>query len=165
MARFSSAMPGVGVYFVKFSSIAAWAAVLMAPGVGKSGSPAPKSITSIPARRSLSTVAVTCIVAELAIRFVRSASRVIGSAFYFLPLSFCLRPFTFDLLPFVFDARANRLRLGLLAQPLLDQVGHQATHAAAEREDFLDQPRADVCVLFRGHHEHRLDVRVEPLIH
>jgi len=95
-------MPGVGVYFVKFSSIAAWAAVLMAPGVGKSGSPAPKSITSIPARRSLSTVAVTCIVAELAIRFVRSASRVIGSAFYFLPLSFCLRPFAFFLLPSTF---------------------------------------------------------------
>jgi hypothetical protein len=46
--------------------------------VPKSGSPAPKSITSTPDRRKRSTVAVTAMVAELAIREVRSASRVIG---------------------------------------------------------------------------------------
>ncbi len=75
MARFSSAVPDDGVYFVKFSSMARRPAALTGSGVAKSGSPAPKSITSTPARRSRSTVAVTAIVGELAIRAVRSASR------------------------------------------------------------------------------------------
>ena len=71
-------MPGTGVYFVNSASSALCAATLMASGVPKSGSPAPKSITSTPERRSLSTVAATAIVADLAIREVRSANRAIG---------------------------------------------------------------------------------------
>jgi hypothetical protein len=42
---------------------------LIASGVGKSGSPAPKSITSTPDRRSRSTVAVTFIVGDPAMRW------------------------------------------------------------------------------------------------
>ena len=53
----------------------------------------------------------------------------------------------------------------LLAQPLFDDVGHEPGHRAAERDDFLDEPRADVGVGFGRHHEHRLDLRVEAAVH
>src|SRR3954453_10651839 len=77
MACFSSAVPATGVYFVKPSSIAAWAAALIDAGVGKSGSPAPKSSTGTPSRRRRSTAAVTFIVGDDAIPEVRRASWVI----------------------------------------------------------------------------------------
>ena len=67
-------MPGTGVYRVKLRSSASCAASLIGSGVEKSGSPAPKSMTSIPDRRSVSTVAVTFIVGDEAMRVVRSAS-------------------------------------------------------------------------------------------
>src|SRR5258706_14826194 len=67
-------MPAAGVYFVKSWSRASCAAALTAVGVGKSGSPAPKSITSMPDRRRRSTVVVTFMVGDSAIRLVRSAS-------------------------------------------------------------------------------------------
>jgi hypothetical protein len=59
---------------VKFWSSASCAATLIASGVEKSGSPAPKSITSTPDRLRRSTVAVTFIVGDPAMRVVRSAS-------------------------------------------------------------------------------------------
>src|SRR5205807_5586958 len=68
-------MPGTGVYFVNSASSALCAAALIASGVPKSGSPAPKSITSTPERRNLSTAAPTAIVADVAILDVRSANR------------------------------------------------------------------------------------------
>src|SRR5437016_7097843 len=139
-ARFSSAMPEGGVYLVKLRSSASCAAALTCSGVGKSGSPAPKSITSTPSRRSLSTIAVTFIVGEPEMRFVRSASCAMRS-------SPCW------------------LRRELLSQPPLDHVGHEPVNAAAQREDFLDQPRADVRVLLGGHHEHGFDPRAEPAVH
>src|SRR5207253_2365899 len=119
MARFRSAVPALGVYFVKFASIARCAAAFTASGVAKSGSPAPKSMTSMPARRIRSTAVATFIVGDPAIRLVRGASS--GILF--------------------------------VTQALFHDVGHQAVHAAAEGEDFLDQPRTDVRVLLGGHHE------------
>src|SRR5215467_1749482 len=104
-------MPGTGVYFVNSASSALCAAVLIGSGVPKSGSPAPKSITSTPERRSLSTAAVTAIVAELAILEVRSANRAI-----------------------IVSLRTHRL---FLSQPFFDQLRHQAVHFAAQREDLF----------------------------
>src|SRR5258707_15758708 len=104
-------MPGTGVYFVNSASSALWAAALMASGVPKSGSPAPKSMTSTPARRSLSTAAPTAMVADVAILDVLSANRMISSL------------------------RTDGL---FFPQTLLDELGHQAVHLAAEAEHFLD---------------------------
>ena len=53
----------------------------------------------------------------------------------------------------------------LLAQALLDHVRAPGRDAAAEREHFLDQPRADVGVLLGRHHEDRFDLRVQPPVH
>src|SRR3954464_11286870 len=72
-------MPGTGVYFVNSASSALCAADLIASGVPKSGSPAPKSMTSTPDRRSLSTAAPPAMVADVAIREVRSANLMISS--------------------------------------------------------------------------------------
>ena len=73
-ACFSSCVPPAGVYFVKFCSSARIAACLMLSGVGKSGSPAPKSTTSTPSRRRRSASAATFIVDETVIRLMRSES-------------------------------------------------------------------------------------------
>src|SRR5580765_5232065 len=109
-------MPGTGVYFVNSASSALCAAALMGSGVPKSGSPAPKSITSMPDRRSLSTAAPTAIVADVAILEVRSANRAMCPSGRWCP-----------------PLGAHRL---LFSQPFLDQLRHQAMHFAAEREDF-----------------------------
>src|ERR1041384_521553 len=75
-------MPGTGVYFVNSASSALCAAALIGSGVPKSGSPAPKSITSTPDRRSLFTAAPTAIVAAVAILEVRSATRAMGPSMW-----------------------------------------------------------------------------------
>ena len=62
-----------GVYLVKFALMAAMPACLMLSGVGKSGSPALKSTTSTPSRRSLSASAMTFMVEETLIAEMRSA--------------------------------------------------------------------------------------------
>src|ERR1700693_2801354 len=77
MAVFNSRVPPVGVFFVKLASSAAMAAFLMLSGVGKSGSPAPKSTTSTPSRRKRSASAATFMVDDSLMRDTRSArSRV-----------------------------------------------------------------------------------------
>ncbi len=73
-AFLSSSVPELVVYFVKFASIAALAASPMWRGVGKSGSPAPKSTTSMPCDFSLMASAATFIVGDVAIRPARAAS-------------------------------------------------------------------------------------------
>src|SRR5579864_372158 len=73
MPAFNSAVPPVGVYLVKLASMASMAARLMLSGVGKSGSPAPKSTTSIPSRRRRSASAATFIVEDSLMREIRSA--------------------------------------------------------------------------------------------
>ena len=67
-------MPAAGVYFVKFWSIAVFAAAFAGSGVGKSGSPAPKSTTSMPCRFNFSASAATFIVGEVETRAIRSAN-------------------------------------------------------------------------------------------
>ena len=74
MASRSGMMPPVGVYFDLFSSIALIAAFLMWSGVGKSGSPGPKSATSTPRDFSLSASAMTAAVGEIWMRLMRSVS-------------------------------------------------------------------------------------------
>src|SRR5919108_702016 len=74
MACFRRRVPEAAVYFVCPLSRASWAARRTFSGVGKSGSPAPRSSTSAPARRSFSTSAVTAIVFEADIRAARDAT-------------------------------------------------------------------------------------------
>jgi hypothetical protein len=68
IARFRSSVPELVVYFVKCASMAALAASEMCAGVGKSGSPAPKSITSTPCALSLIASAATFIVGDTPMR-------------------------------------------------------------------------------------------------
>src|SRR4030095_2055865 len=114
MAFFSSSVPELVVYFVKLASMAACAAAPMCFGVGKSGSPAPKSITSTPCAFSFNASAATFIVGDTPIFLVRSASIRSG------PQGF-----------------AREL---LLAQPLLHAFGDESVDRSAERNDFFDQP-------------------------
>src|SRR3954453_11164988 len=79
MAAFSSGMQGVGVYLVCPLSRAALAASLMNAGVSKSGSPAPKPTTSIPAFFMAPALALTARVIESATSFIRSARANIGA--------------------------------------------------------------------------------------
>src|SRR5215831_13052935 len=72
MASRSGRMPPVAVYFVLFSSMALMAAFLMCSGVGKSGSPGPKSATSTPRAFSFSASAITADVGEIWMRLMRS---------------------------------------------------------------------------------------------
>jgi len=57
-------MPPVAVYLVRFSSMALIAAFLMWSGVGKSGSPGPKSAMSTPLAFNCSAALITAAVAE-----------------------------------------------------------------------------------------------------
>src|SRR5689334_2032455 len=79
IASRNGAMPPAGVYFDLFSLIARIAAFLMWSGVGKSGSPGPKSATSIPLAFSFSASARTAAVGEIWIRLMRSVSCTSGS--------------------------------------------------------------------------------------
>ena len=72
MAWRSSGMPETMVYFVKLFWMAAIAASLICCGVGKCGSPAPKSTSFAPCARSFAASAVTAMVAEISIRPMRS---------------------------------------------------------------------------------------------
>src|SRR6185369_15309223 len=64
IARWSSRMPALAVYFVRPARIARSAACLMLSGVSKSGSPAPKSHTSAPDARNASAACIAAIVAD-----------------------------------------------------------------------------------------------------
>src|SRR5215831_3709504 len=156
-------MPGTGVYFVNSASSALCAALLIASGVPKSGSPAPKSITSTPDRRSLSTAAPTAIVADVAILEVRSANRAIALRLQSVR-RVRLQPDQIVRLKADTTCELCPHRL-LLSQPLLDQLGHQPVHLPAEREHFLDQPRADERILRGRHHEHSLEGAGELAVH
>src|SRR3954468_9263765 len=79
MAWRNSGRHGVGVYFVWPRSRAALAASLMNAGVSKSGSPAPKPTTSMPAFFMAPALALTARVIESATSFIRSARANIGA--------------------------------------------------------------------------------------
>ncbi len=77
MACFSSGMPSTAVYLVLPSRIALMAASLMCSGVSKSGSPAPRPMTSLPAAFSSAALLVTAIVCEGWTRASASARKAI----------------------------------------------------------------------------------------
>src|SRR5258707_10242149 len=126
MARLRSSVPELFVYLVKFASIARCAAALMWSGVGKSGSPAPKSTTSIPWAFIFMASAATFIVGDTAIRPAR-AERLIF-----------LGP----------QGLAPEL---LVAQAIFDNGRHERRHGAAKRDDLLDEARAHVGIGFGRH--------------
>src|SRR5436190_10633746 len=129
MARLRSSVPELFVYLVKLASMARWAAAPMCLGVGKSGSPAPKSTTSIPWAFIFMASAATFIVGDTAIRPAR-ADRLI------------------DLGP---QGLAPEL---LVAQAIFDNGWNERRHGAAQGDHFLDEPRTDVGIGFGRHHEH-----------
>src|SRR3954468_14215131 len=98
------------------------AACLMLSGVGKSGSPAPKSTTSTPSQRSLSASVETFMVEETLIDEIRSAIALIAACIYFEA-------------PFLF------FQPGL--QPDFDRRRHQAGDIPAERRYLFDQAGAN----------------------
>src|SRR4029434_8879652 len=110
IARFRSSVPELVVYFVKLASIALCAAADTCGGVGKSGSPAPKSTTSIPWAFIFRASAVTFMVGDMAMRAVRAAS--------------CMR-----------SGPQRVRRRALLAQPGFDERRHEVRDGAAERDD------------------------------
>src|SRR5262245_502659 len=104
------------------------AASLMRWGVSKSGSPAPKEITSIPWARMALARACMASVGDGASVFRRSASMA--------------------------NLPSGVSRSELRDQALLDQRRHHTGHGRAERRDFLDEPRRDVRVSLVRHQEH-----------
>src|SRR5579863_5754173 len=109
--------------------MAAMAALHMLSGVMKSGSPALKSTTSMPSRRSLSASAITFIVEETLISDMRSAIAGLLSVGVILlgasgtGSSFVVR-------------KAS-------PQPVFHQRWNEPGNVTAERDDLLHQLRAD----------------------
>src|SRR5689334_10551317 len=136
MAFLSSVVPPAGVYLVKFCSRARIAACLMLSGVGKSGSPAPKSTTSSPSARRRSASCETFIVDDTLMEEIRSAMGLAVLACMLLGL----RPFAIGF------GKAP-------PQPFLDRRRHQSRDISTQTEDLLDQPRADEGVGLVSHHK------------
>ena len=86
IAFLSAGVPSTAVYFVSPDFIAFIAALLMLSGVSKSGSPAPKPITSFPAALSSLAFWVTAIVGEGLILFKLLDIMLIEIYFYFITL-------------------------------------------------------------------------------
>src|SRR5260370_33121568 len=150
MASRSGMMPPVAVYFVKFCSMARMAAFFMCSGVGKSGSPGPKSAISTPFAFSFSASAMTAAVGEIWMRLMRSVS--------------CTRS------PLVVGAsnspvcRLNSSR-NFCSQSFLNHRRHQSPQRAAELRDLAHQFRAQIAISFAGQHEHSFQARLEFAIH
>src|SRR4029453_17653295 len=112
IARLRSSVPELVVYLVKLASIALWAAGDTSGGVGKSGSPAPKSTMSTPCALSFMASAATFIVGDTEMRAVRAASSM--------------------------RSGPQRLpRVALLAQAGFDNRRHERRDGAAEGDDLL----------------------------
>src|SRR5207249_2931016 len=109
IASRSGMIPPVGVYLDLFSSIALIAAFLMWSGVGKSGSPGPKSAISTPRDLSFSASEITAAVGEICMRLIRSVNCTFAPRKKF---------------PFYSTQQTRSRNLG--AQPLLHHFRHQA---------------------------------------
>src|SRR5215468_5793662 len=96
----------------------------MLSGVGKSGSPAPKSTTSTPSERSFSASAETFIVEETLMVEIRSAIGLIAACMAFRSSSPLRNGFGFG---------------QSCAQSRFDRSRHQAGHIASERKNFFHQ--------------------------
>src|ERR1039458_6836775 len=90
--------------------MAAIAASLMWRGVGKCGSPAPKSTRLAPWARSLAASAATAMVAETSIRPIRSAKTFEGAETVIAPLSLQ-----------IFDQPQNRDTDGPIGGPVINR--------------------------------------------
>src|SRR5882724_2352292 len=144
IASRSVMMPPAGVYFDLFSSIALIAALLMWSGVGKSGSPGPKSAISTPRDFSFSASEITAAVGEICMRLMRSVNCTVA--------------------PCGTLACASHSR-NLCAQHLLDDGGHQIRQGRAVLRDFPHQLGTQVAVRFSGKHKHGLQPRFELTVH
>ena len=116
--------------------MASYAARLMLSGVGKSGSPAPKSTTSTPARRRRSASAETSMVHDTLIG--RNSLGQILCCLHSLTSSFNHKP---------------------LAQPLFDHRRHQPRNIASQRRHFLHQLGTDERIFLARHQKSRFDLR------
>src|SRR5438045_544761 len=146
MVCFSSSVPPVLVYLVKFWFRASMAVRLMLSGVGKSGSPAPKSTTSAPSRRRRSASAATFIVDDTLISEILDASSC----------TVCIR-YSFFLLS------TTRQRPALHSLP--DRGRHQARDVSAQRGHFLHQLGTDERVRFACQKKYSFNARVQPPVH
>src|SRR5712664_2104935 len=144
MASRNGMMPPAGVYFDLFSSIALIPAFLMWSGVGKSGSPGPKSATSTPRDLSFSASAITAAVGEICMRLMRSVNCTVA--------------------PCGALASTSHSR-NLCAQHLLDDGGHQIRQGRAVLRDFPHQLGTQVAVGFAGKHKHGLQPRFKLAVH
>src|SRR6185503_13430071 len=113
-------------------------ASLMWVGVSKSGSPAPKLITSTPSALSLAAFAVTARVIDGLIGSRRDAS-LNGTDMS---------------LPFILGGERGN-----------DGGRHETGDIATEPGDFLDQRRRDVVIALVGHEEHGVDAGGEAPVH
>src|SRR6202158_4953656 len=150
MASRRGMMPPVAVYFVKFCSIARMAAFLMCSGVGKSGSPGPKSAMSTPFAFSFSASAMTAAVGEIWMRFMRSVSCTGISSRCWRSNSLAVRPIS---------------SRNFCAQPFLHHWRHQSLQRAAKLGDLTHQLRAQVTIRFARQHEYGFQARLEFAIH
>src|SRR5215472_17473455 len=144
-------LPPAPVYLVKFCSIAHMAAFLILSGVGKSGSPAPKSTTSTPCVRSFSASAATFIVDETLISEMRSAISVFSSS----AMVSCLR------------ARPDCCADGAesFEEPCFHRRRYQPLDIATQPDDFFYQARTDERMRLARHQEQRLNLRAKPAVH
>src|SRR5215471_6482629 len=155
MALRSGAIPLVAVYRVKFSSIACSAASLTFRGVGKSGSPAPRSIRSTPSARNRSASIKTASVDETSM-----PDTLIDSLNVFLlVLNRTLRIYYRRFKNYPQQRPSSRPSDGweFVAHSFLDGRRHQAVDRTAQLEHFLYEPRADIRVSFASHEEYGLN--------
>jgi hypothetical protein len=147
--------PEAGAYFVRPASIAALPASLTWGGVGWSGSPTVKSRTRTPVSRSARARRHRHRRGHLEAAGARREPRSRGC-------SHRPRPHPGRAL----SGRAPRSGVPYFSlQPLLHDRRHEVAHPPAELEDLLHEPRGDVRVALRRHHEHGLDPGVEPAVH
>src|SRR6185437_2328684 len=111
---------------------AAMAASLMFCGVSKSGSPAPRSTTSIPSARIASA---TCIAASVDDAFISATRSEIGKADEDFGVDITLRIYGFG---------PGAWNLGLSSHAFFHDRRHQASDAAAQVTHFFDQTRAHI---------------------
>src|SRR2546421_6431430 len=151
MASRRGMMPPVGVYLVKFCSMARMAAFLMWSGVGKSGSPGPKSAISTPLALSLSASAITAEVGEICMRLMRSVSCTRSPS----QCAACCR-----------HVPANSLGLrNFRPQALFNDGRDQTGQRTAEARDFTNQSSAQITVRLSRQHENGFESRLQLAVH
>src|SRR5919109_925065 len=177
IASRNGAMPPAGVYFDLFSLIARIAAFLIWSGVGKSGSPGPKSATSMPLAFIFSASARTAAVGEIWIRLMRSVSCTSSSFGNGQVLATSLQAggtgantelacsASTDFCH-AGDTAGARCNSGdLRAQSLFHNRWNQPVQRAPMLSDLPHQLGTQVAIRFAGQHEHGFQTRLEFPVH